>query len=76
MCVCVWVCVCWGLVLLVEGGNVLLQVWKPSVQDTDTTSCVLAHFPSPYTSFSSYHSWNGAVSVLECWTFDKKMDQV
>lgn len=34
------------------------------------------HFPLLYTGFSSYHHWNGAVSVLECWTFDKKMDQV
>lgn len=35
-----------------------------------------AHFPFLYTGFSSYHHWNGAVLVQECWMFDKKMDQV
>lgn len=37
----VQVCVCWELALVVWGENALLKVWKPSVQDTDTTSYVL-----------------------------------
>lgn len=52
------------------------KVWKPLFRTLIRQAASFAHFPSLYTGFSSYHSWNGAVSVLECWTFDKKMDQV
>ena len=57
---CVCVCVCWGLVLLVEGGKV--SKYGNLLFRTPIRQAVsFAHFPSPYTSFSSYHSWNGAV---------------